>query len=310
MTRLPDFIIIGAMKCATSTLHEQLACQSGFFMSDPKEIYFFSDDPVYANGIEWYAEHFQGVANDTLVGESSTHYTKLPTYPKTVERIAEHLESPKFIYVMRHPIERLVSQYIHHWTMREVSRSLHSEIWQGDKLIPYSQYCMQLQPYFEQFGPENVLPVFSARLKSHPQEELERVCRFLGYQGSVAWQSNADGQNSSSQRMRTSWWRDRLAYAPGISQIRKRLPQGLRDRVKSAWTMKRRPVLSEQDKTALTEIFDKDLAQLGHWLGLELNCENFNQVTEANSLDWTDEVGQQPAATAGKDTELSYATSM
>ncbi|NJO71636.1 MAG: sulfotransferase, partial [Oscillatoriales cyanobacterium RM1_1_9] len=36
MNQKPDFIIIGAMKCATSTLHEQLALQSGIFMSELK----------------------------------------------------------------------------------------------------------------------------------------------------------------------------------------------------------------------------------------------------------------------------------
>jgi len=41
---LPDFIIIGAMKSATSTLHEQLRLQSGIFMSTPKEPNFFSDE--------------------------------------------------------------------------------------------------------------------------------------------------------------------------------------------------------------------------------------------------------------------------
>ncbi|HTO70120.1 MAG TPA: sulfotransferase, partial [Myxococcota bacterium] len=79
--RLPDFAIIGAMKCGTSTLHEQLALRSGFFMSRPKEPNFFSDDDQYARGVGWYAGLFAGAAPGQLCGESSTHYTKLPTYP-------------------------------------------------------------------------------------------------------------------------------------------------------------------------------------------------------------------------------------
>ena len=46
----PDFIVIGAMKSATTTLHEQLARQPGFFMSRPKEPNFFSDDENYGRG--------------------------------------------------------------------------------------------------------------------------------------------------------------------------------------------------------------------------------------------------------------------
>ena len=45
---LPDFLIVGAMKCGTSTLQAQLALQDGIFMTTPKEPNFFSDDAVFA----------------------------------------------------------------------------------------------------------------------------------------------------------------------------------------------------------------------------------------------------------------------
>ncbi len=51
MARMPDFVIIGAMKCATSTLHEQLAQQPGICMTEPKEPNFFSDADQYARHI-------------------------------------------------------------------------------------------------------------------------------------------------------------------------------------------------------------------------------------------------------------------
>ena len=121
MSRWPDFIIIGAMKCATSTLHEQLALQPAIFMSEPKEPNFFSNDEEYSRGPAWYQGVFNNAPPTSLCGESSTHYTKLPTYPLTIERIRKHLPpTVKFIYIMRHPIDRLVSQYIHEWTQRLV----------------------------------------------------------------------------------------------------------------------------------------------------------------------------------------------
>ena len=54
MNKTPNFIIIGAMKCATSTLHEQLALQPGIFMSQLKEPNFFSNDEEYEKGWNWY----------------------------------------------------------------------------------------------------------------------------------------------------------------------------------------------------------------------------------------------------------------
>ena len=100
MSKLPDFLIIGAMKCATSTLHEQLALQKGIFMTDLKEPNFFSDDDQYNQGMDYYLAHFREASTVDLAGESSTHYTKLPTYPQTIERIKQHLPHAKFIYIV------------------------------------------------------------------------------------------------------------------------------------------------------------------------------------------------------------------
>src|SRR6516165_1122868 len=105
----PDFVVVGAMKSATTTLHEQLARQRGVFMSRPKEPNFFSDDLIYARGWDWYSSLFNAADDGVLRGESSTHYTKLPTFPRTVERMTHFLPRVKLIYVMRHPIDRLIS---------------------------------------------------------------------------------------------------------------------------------------------------------------------------------------------------------
>jgi hypothetical protein len=106
VNRQPNFITIGAMKSATSTLHEQLKQQPGFFMSEEKEPNFFSNDEIYANGLDWYSSLFSNAAPGDLCGESSTHYTKLTTYPHTVARMKAALPHVKLIYMIRHPIDR------------------------------------------------------------------------------------------------------------------------------------------------------------------------------------------------------------
>lgn len=210
MSNAPDFLIIGAMKCATSSLHEQLALQPGIFMTELKEPNFFSNDEQYAQGMEWYLSHFASAKSDEICGESSTHYTKLPTYPQTIDRIRQHFPDVKLIYVMRHPIDRLVSQYIHEWTQRFITVDINQAVTQHPELIAYSQYSMQLKPYFETFGQERVLPVFFERTIAHPQEELERICQFIGYKGKPVWNDELNAQNVSKERMRKSGWRDFL----------------------------------------------------------------------------------------------------
>jgi hypothetical protein len=280
MPRKPDFIIIGAMKCATTTLHDQLAAQPGIFMSTPKEPNFFSDESEWKRGLDWYWGLFAGATQGDLCGESSTHYTKLPTHPRAIDRIAEHVPDAKFIYVMRHPVDRLVSHYVHEWTQRVIDGPIGSAVDLHPELVQYGQYAMQLQPWLERFGRERVLPVFFDRLRAHPQDELERVCRFIGYTKAPKWHDVPPG-NVSAERMRKSKWRDLLVEAPVLSTIRRRLvPQSVRDRIKKLWMMKDRPELAERERRRLVELFDPDLAQLGRALGIELCCDNFVERTK------------------------------
>ncbi|MEQ9552856.1 MAG: sulfotransferase [Coleofasciculus sp. G3-WIS-01] len=287
MSHSPSFIIIGAMKCATSTLHEQLAVQPGIFMSELKEPNFFSDDDQYAKGMDWYLAHFQPANANDICGESSTHYTKFPTYPKTIERLYNHLPDVKLIYVMRHPIDRLVSQYIHEWSQRVITVEINQAIAQHPELIYYSQYTRQLQPYFDTFGQQRILPVFLERLFKYPQQELERVCGFIGYPGQPIWDNELSTRNVSTERMRTSKIRDFFVEAPLLKQMRRWLiPKSFRNWVRSLWTMKQKPELESEQVEHLQAIFDQDLAVLGSWLGIELSCHNFKAVVQAEPRNW------------------------
>lgn len=283
----PDFIIIGAMKCATSTLHEQLAKQHGIFMSELKEPNFFSNDDQYTRGIDWYNTNFEKANAEDLCGESSTHYSKLPTYPETITRLQQTLPNVKLIYIMRHPIERLVSQYIHEWSQKVISVDINEAIFTHPELIAYSRYTMQLQPYFDVFGREQVLPVFFERMFEHPQAELDRICKFIGYSEQSTWHIDLDARNVSSERLIKSAWRDVLVEAPILKQVRQWfVPKQFRTWLRSLWIMKKRPELTSKRMHGLSEIFDKDLETLGSWLGIELSCETFKPTVTQQSFDW------------------------
>jgi hypothetical protein len=277
------------MKSATSTLHEQLARQPGFVLSTPKEPCFFSDDQVWELGLEWYSSLFAAAGEKDLCGESSTHYTKLPTYSHTVERMRSVLpDSVRFVYVMRHPVERLVSHYIHEWTMGEIREPIDKALERHPELIDYGRYAWQLRPYLETFGAERVLPVFSARLDAHPQSELERVCAFLGYPGHPVWRAEAGRQNVSRERMRPSAARDLIKDLPGATWLRRTLlPRNLRERIKDRWRLVDRPQLSSQALASVTSVFDKDLVELGRLLGIHLSCAHFDDAVRDVAPSWS-----------------------
>ncbi len=283
----PDFILIGAMKCATSTLHDQLAAHRSFYMSTPKEPNFFSNDEVYAKGIRWYQSLFADAKDDQILGESSTHYTMLPTYPGTIDRLKAFCPDLKCIYIMRHPVERLVSHYIHEWTQGVISCDIDRAIEEFPELFEYSRYSMQIMPYLQTYGPASVLPMFAERFRHNPQHELETIFKFLDVKEIPCWRNDIRN-NVSAQRLRTCGWRDALVQNPILSIVRRTLvPKNVRRWIRSLWTMKERPAPSPSSLKKITQLFDEDLKILGDMLGLELSCQTFSQTVIApNQIRW------------------------
>lgn len=256
---LPDFVIIGAMKCGTSTLHAQLAAQAQFFMSEPKEPNFFSNDEIYAKGEAWYRSLFAAAPEGTIKGESSTHYTKLPTYPQTVERLGRLIPDAKFIYVTRDPIERLISHYIHEWSQGVITCGIEEAIEKHPEMIAYSRYGYQLAPFVERFGSERILNVEFERMTAEPQATLERIAAFLGAKGEVRWRDDLEAQNVSAERIRTFPLKSLIVDSPLATAMRRTLvPKTLRDRVKSKLQMRDRPELPEKVRLELQAVFDAD----------------------------------------------------
>jgi len=269
---LPDFVIIGAMKCGTSTLHAQLAAQKQFFMSEPKEPNFFSNDEIYAKGEDWYRGLFAKASEGAIKGESSTHYTKLPTYPKTIERLAALIPDAKFIYVMRDPVERLVSHYIHEWSQGVITCSIDEAIEKYPELIEYSRYAYQLEPWIARFGKARILPVSFEQMAAEPDAELKRVAAFLGVEGEVKWRDDQGAQNVSSQRIRKFPGYALLVDNPVATGLRRTLiPQTFRKRIKSNLQMRERPELSMATRSRLAEIFSADLNALPPLIGTRLS---------------------------------------
>jgi Sulfotransferase family len=285
----PDFIVIGAMKSATTTLHEQLARQPGFVMSRPKEPNFFSDDRMYTRGWRWYSSLFASAGEADLCGESSTHYTKLPDYPLTVARMVHDLPRVKLIYVMRHPIERLMSHYVHELTTGRIKIDVHDAIERHHELIEYSRYAMQLGPFVDAYGFANILPVFFSRLVRHSQSELERIGRFLNHRGPLHWDTAMRPQNRGNERLRPSPIRQALVQVPVLSTLRQRVvPRHWSESLKGLWRAQIEPPSLRPDLVArLRDVFDADLAQLGSWLGIALDCDTFHDTTIERPHDWS-----------------------
>lgn len=276
----PDFLIIGAMKCGSSTLAAQLRCQDGIFLTDPKEPNFFSDDNVFAQGLPWYEALFEGAAEGDLKGEASTHYTKLPTHPETVSRMMAILPAPRLIYTVRDPVERAVSHFIHEWTERRMSGDLDDAVTTYPELIEYGLYAKQITPFIEAYGIDAVCLTSLERMKSDPQGELERVAQHAGFKGKPLWQSNLGAQNVSGDRVRKLPFHSILVRNPISRTLRRTLiPQSVRTRLAQTRRIGDRPVLSADRAAELRELFASDQARLAQLFPGVLDVDMQSEVS-------------------------------
>lgn len=240
--RGPDAILIGAMKCGTTTLAEQLGRQDGLFLTDPKEPNYFSDDDIFAKGPAWYADLFAGAAEGDLTLEASTHYTKLPDRPKTVARMKAALPEVRLVYMIRDPMVRLVSHWVHGWSLNEIRVPLEAALERHPELVDYGRYAMQVRPFLDTWGPEAVLLTSLERMQADPEGELARVAAHIGYAGKVHWREEAAVENASATRFRRLPMAKVLLGNPVARTLRRALiPKSWREKVRAARTLDTRP---------------------------------------------------------------------
>jgi hypothetical protein len=258
---LPDFLIVGAMKCGTTTLATQLAHQPGVFMTTPKEPNFFSDDEVWARGAAWYRGLFAAAAPGDLRGEASTHYTKLPTHPETLARMAGLVSAPKIVYMIRNPVERTVSHYIHEWSQGTMSGDPVTVFAHHPELVEYGCYGLQIAPYVDRFGAEAVLLTSLEQLTAAPAAELGRIGAFLGRR--LAWRDDLGAQNVSAERSRRLPLHGLLVDNRVAEALRRTLvPKSVRTAIRQGRRMTDRPELPATLREAIEGRFAEDRAVL------------------------------------------------
>lgn len=176
---LPNFLIIGATKCGTTSLHQYLSGHPDVFMHPVKELRFFSEEHNWWRGSAWYEAQFSSAGSASAVGESSNAYSRHPVYKGVPERIHRLLPNVRLIYLVRHPIRRIESHYRHRLVTGIEWRSPEEALRADPGYIAASRYGDQLQQYLRHFRPEQMLTLRFEALVADPDATLRRVCGFL-----------------------------------------------------------------------------------------------------------------------------------
>jgi len=202
---LPDFLIIGAQKSATTSLLSYIGCHSRVRLGDKKTAHFF--DLNFHKGAGWYASHFPRIRpwllpailsgepadRNWLTGESCPSYMFLPEVP---QRVFQLLPDVKLIVILRNPVDRLISQYQHERRKKRAGEDFEEYIapslavdWppKGDTqslrqrcAVPRGFYADQLRHWQTFFPTHQFLVLSFDDLVKNSATTLNSVFEFLG----------------------------------------------------------------------------------------------------------------------------------
>lgn len=196
---LPTFLIIGASKCGTTSLASYLADHPQIGMAQPKELNFFSFH--WEQGLDRYRARFAPMEQE-FRGEASTSYTRAPLVAGVPERIAKALPDARLIYLMRHPIERMRSEYIDQvHGGRERSPSFAQAIWENPRYLSVSSYAFQIDLYLNWFGRDQIKLVTTEALKSNRVKTMQGILEFVGADPQIL-PSNLDRELNRAEEKR------------------------------------------------------------------------------------------------------------
>lgn len=263
-------MVIGGLKCGTTSLHHYLDLHPKISMSRPKELNFFIAELNWSLGPEWYASHFP--RRSAVRGESSPHYTNLPRFRGVAERMHSLIPDCRLVYMVREPIDRMLSHYLHNVAGGYEDRTLAEAL--GDPSSAYvtrSRYAMQLEPFLERFGGEAIEIVTGEELKAHREETMRRVFRFVGVSEDFSSpQFEREWETGSGKRAGRFRIMDRAVRLPGLRVLDRnfdRLPERPR------WALERlvhdprsgvapKPELPGHLRARLVDLFRDDVGRL------------------------------------------------
>lgn len=199
----PDFLIIGAQKCGSTSLYNYVTKHPDILPAKAKELHFFNNyrgKNNFNKGISWYKKQFPAKQKNKLIGEATPEYLFFPHVP---ERVYSLFPSIKIIIILRNPTKRAIS-YFHHNKKRkmeplDLEQALTAEterlqdeqekIAQDPNYYSYNVerysykkrglYLEQIQRWLEYFPKEQILILKSEELFANPSKTLEKVYTFL-----------------------------------------------------------------------------------------------------------------------------------
>jgi hypothetical protein len=224
------FFIIGAMKAGTTSLFKYLADHPELCPSTRKEPRVFRDPGDVSEQRRDLERLFGGRTGEPWCFEGSTSYAKYPKFPGVPERLREAVPDARFIYLVRNPVERTWSHYVHNVAHGRENRPFALALRERPQYTDFSRYHMQLEQYHAIFPRDRVLVQVFEEMIADPGATVRTICEFLGVDNSYQPQTAAIAFNASVEK-RTPTRPLRVLQTLGLEhrvpwRVRRRLRDG------------------------------------------------------------------------------------
>jgi hypothetical protein len=187
----PNFFIVGARKCAVTSLYVYLQNIPGVYMSPVKELYYFAPNSVKSK--RWnkkeYLGFFKKANGHIAIGEATPIYLWDPDAPRVIHQTIPHA---RIVMSLRDPIERAYSQYLMAMKYATRKSSFYDELIRSYKkqekvhgisnmlYVELGMYYEQVKRYFDTFGREQVKVLIFEEFVQDPAKYVNEVLAFLG----------------------------------------------------------------------------------------------------------------------------------
>jgi hypothetical protein len=278
---LPTFFVIGAARSGTTSLHYYLSLHPGIQMSATKEPSFFAgpagDVPYGAPRVASMAD-YRALFNPYVPvrGEASPSYSAYPRRLGVPGRIRECVPDARIIYLVRDPIERTVSHYLHRVAVEGEHRTITEALADLDPANIYvsaSCYGTQLEQYLMHFPAPSILVIKQEELGRARSETLRRIFAFLGVAEDFTSPRFAlEYRGSDARRRFPRWYRAALDF--GARTPLARLPASSRRRLRARIEGAVLPglpevALGEQLRARLADVLRPEAERLRKLTGLD-----------------------------------------
>jgi hypothetical protein len=274
-----DFFVVGAMKSATSSLCDWLDAQPGIVMSSPKEPGIFVSDEAVAHWSDRLDTLYPSADSHVLRGDGSTDYAKHPVIAGVPERLVRTCPEAKIVYMMRHPLQRTISQFRFEWLLGGRSVEFSRALEENPGLISFSDYALQLSQWSRVLPPERILLMFTEAFARDPAAQVRRVLDFLEVDTDEVVEPQHQRTNVTSTLVRPTRTRRLLRSSWLGRRVRPLIPEVVVGRYRDRVAARSRPSLTTEQEQELINRLDEDLVDLGKLLSLpDLNCQNWYAI--------------------------------